>query len=165
MADVTIHTNASRTMAIHAPSHRLIYLAPYPMHLSDLPVTRRTLDSRANVRLVRVKSVRLGFEPVHATPRRLLFSFREPRKFLNLRAFSLDRFVATHACCDVWNRRVRRLIYVLVTEGAFKLWGFVPFFGHVLPVIELDRLSRRFRLSRSPQQHEPDHQDRHNDKY
>jgi hypothetical protein len=52
-----------------------------------------------------------------------------------------------------------------VTEGAFKLWGVFPFFSHVLPVIELDRLSRRFRLSRSAQQHEPDHQDRHNDKY
>jgi hypothetical protein len=152
-------------MAVHAPSHRLIYFAPYSMHLSDLPVTRCTLDSCANVGLVRVKGVRFGFEPVHATPRRLLFSFCEPRKFLNLRTFSLDRFVATHARCDVWNRRVRRLIYVLVTEGAFKLWGFVTLLGHVLPVIELDRLSRRFRLSRSPQQHEPDHQDRHNDKY
>jgi len=136
------------------------------MHLSDLPVTRSALDSCANVRLVRVKSVRLGFEPVHATPRRLLFALGERCELLNLRALSLDRVVATHACCDVWNRRVRRLIYVLMTKGAFKLWGFVPFFGHVLPVIELDRLPRRFRqLSRGAQQHEPNHQDRHNDKY
>jgi len=152
-------------MAVHAPSHRLIYLAPYSMHLSDLPVTRCTLDSCANVRLVRVKGIRLGLEPVHPLPRRLLLSFCEHGEFLNLRTLSLDRVVATHACSDVWNRRVRRLIYVLVTEGAFKLWGVFSFFSHVLPVIELDRLPRRFRLSRSPQQHEPNHQDRHNDKY
>lgn len=152
-------------MAVHAPSHRLIYLAPYSMHMSDLPVTRSAVDSCANVRLVRVKGIRLGFEPVHTTPRRLFFSFCERGEFLNLRALSLDRVMATHACSDIWNRRVRRLIYVLVTEGAFKLWGFAPFFGHVLPVIELDRLPRRFRLSRSSQQHEPNHQDRHNEKY
>lgn len=165
MTDVTIHTNASRTMAVHAPSHRLIYLAPYSMHLSNLAVTRCTLDSCAYVRLVRVKGVRLGFDPVHPPPRRLLFPFCERRELLYLSALSLDGLVATHACRYVGNSGVRRFVCVLVTEGAFKLRSIFSFFSHVLPVVELDRLSRRFRPSRSAQQHEPDHQDRHNDKY
>ena len=135
------------------------------MHLADLSVTRRALDSSTNVRFVRIKGVRLRFEPVHATPWRLLFALGERRELLNLRAIGLDRLVATHARSDVWDSRVRRLIYVLVTEGAFKLWSFFPFFGHVLPVIELDWLPRCFRLSRGAQQHESDHQDRYNDKH
>jgi len=144
-------------MAVHAPSHRLIYFAAHSMHLSNLTVTRRALDSSPNMRLVRVVSVRLRFKPVHALPWRLLFSLSERRKLLNLRAFGLDRLVATHARSDVWDSRVRGLVCVFVTERAFKPWGFFPFFGHVLPVIELNRLPRRFRPSRSAQQHEPDH--------
>jgi hypothetical protein len=52
-----------------------------------------------------------------------------------------------------------------VTKRALKLRGVVTFFGHVLPVIELDRLPWRFRLSRSAQQNEPDHRDCNNDQY
>lgn len=165
MANVAIHTHASRSMAVHAPSHRLIYFAAHSMHLSDLTVTRCALDSSPNVRLVRVISIRLRFEPIHATPRRLLFALGERGELLNLRAFGLDRLVATHARSNVWDSRVRRLVYVFVTERAFKLWSFFPFFGHVLPVVELDRLQRRFRPARSAQQHEPDHCDRHNNKH
>ena len=165
MTNIAIHTHASRSMAVHAPSHRLIYFATHSMHLSDVAVTRCAFDSGPNVRLVRVISICLRFEPVHATPRRLLFALGERRKFLNLRALSLYRVVATHARSNVWNSRVRRLVHVLVTEGAFKLGGLVPFFCHVLPVVELDRLPRRFRLSRNAQQHQPDHRDRHNHKH
>lgn len=110
------------------------------MHLADLPVTRCAIDSRANVRLVRVVRVRFWFQPVHALPRRLLFSLEERRELLNLGAFGLDRLVATHTGGDVGNSRVSRLIHVLVAERAFKLWSIFPFFRNVLPVIEFDRL-------------------------
>lgn len=157
MTNIAIHAHASRSMAVHAPSHRLIYFAAHSMHLPNLTVTRRAVDSGSNVRFVRVVSVRFRFDPIDATPRRLLFSLSVGRELLNLRAFSLDRLVATHARGNVWDRRVRRLVYVFVTERAFKLWSFFPFLSDVLPVIELDRLQRRFRLSRSAQQHEADH--------
>src|SRR5512134_3016556 len=101
MTNVTIHTNAPGCMAVHAPSHRLIYFAAHSMHLPYIAVTRRALDAGANVRLVRVVGVRLGLEPVHTTPRRLLFSLCERSELLNLRTFGLDRLVATHAGIDV----------------------------------------------------------------
>jgi hypothetical protein len=141
MTDVAIHTNASGLVALDTPSHRLIDFAPYSVHIANLPVTGRAFDSSLDVRLVCVICVRFRFEPVHTLPGRLLFSLRERRELLNFRALCLDRLVATHARGDIGNSRVSRLIHVLVTEGAFKLWSFFPCFGYVLPVIELDRLT------------------------
>ena len=90
MANVTIHADASRFMAVHAPTHRLVYFAPYSMHLANLTVTCRALDTGPDVRLVRVVGVRFRFDPVHALPRGLLFSLGEPRQLLNFRALGLD---------------------------------------------------------------------------
>lgn len=52
---------------------------------------------------------------------------------------------------------MRRLIYIFVTERAFKLRPF--FFCHVLPVIELNRLARRFGFSGGAQQDYADDDD------
>jgi len=127
------------------------------MHLTNLAVTRRALDARSNVRLVSVESVRLRLNPVHAFPRRLLFSLSVGRELLDLGAFGLNRLVTTHASADVWNSRVRRLVCILVTKRTLKLRRLVPFFSDVLPVIELDRLQRSVRLAGGSQQHQPDH--------
>jgi hypothetical protein len=45
---------------------------------------------------------------------------------------------------------------VLVAERAFKLRGIIGLFSHVLPMIELDGLARRFGLGRRAQQHYAD---------
>jgi len=165
MTHVAIVTNIPGSMAVHAPSHRLVYFAADSMHLSDRAVTGRALDARPNVRLMGVKSVRFRLDPVDALPRWLFFTFSVRRQFLNLRAFGLNRLVATHAGGDVWNRRVRRLVRILVTERALELRSFFSFFCHVLPVIELNRLERSFRSGGRAQQHESDHQDHHNHKH
>lgn len=132
-------------MTIYAPAHRLIYLAPHSMHLAYLSVTRSAFESCANVRLVGVEGVRLRLNPVHAPPRRLLFTFREGRELLHLRAVGPLRLMATHARSDVWNSCVRRFVDVLVTEGALEFGTIL--LGHVLPVIEFDGLLRRFRFT------------------
>lgn len=106
MTNVTIHADAFRAMAIDAPSHRLIYLATHAMHLSNLAVTRRAFETRANVRLMRVEHIRLRFVPVHASPRRLLLALGERGELLHLRALGHDRLVTAHAGRDVWNGSV-----------------------------------------------------------
>ena len=141
MTDVAIHTNASGLVAVYAPSHGLVYFATHTVHLANLSVTGCAFDSSLNVRLMSVVGVSFRCEPVHALPGRLLFFLRERRELLNFRALGLDGVVATHAGVDVGNSRVSRLIHVLVAEGAFKLWSFFAWFGYVLPVIELDRLT------------------------
>ncbi|PYT03360.1 MAG: hypothetical protein DMF60_18670 [Acidobacteria bacterium] len=45
---------------------------------------------------------------------------------------------------------------MLVAEGAFELWSFFAWFGYVLPVIELDRLARRFWFSEGSEHKEAD---------
>ena len=107
MTHITIHAHASRAVAVHAPSHCLIYFATHAVHLPDLPVTGCAFEPGANVRLVRVESVRFRFERVDAAPWRLLLAFGEGRELLNLGAIGFDRIVATHASIDVRNRCVR----------------------------------------------------------
>ena len=158
MADVAVNAHASRAVAVHAPSHRLLDFATHAVHLPDLSVTCGAFEPGSNVRLVRVESVRFRFKPVDAAPRRLLLARGEGRELLNLGAVGLDRFVTTHARIDVGNRRVRRLVCVLVTERAFELRA--VFFGHVLPVIKLNRLFRRYRLCRRAQEYDSDNGDR-----
>lgn len=148
-------------MAIDAPTHRLIYFATHPMHLSDPAVTRRAFEPRLYVRLVRVENICLRLVPIHTSPRRLLLALGECRQFLDLRAFGHDRFVTSHARRDVGNSRVRRLVHVLVTKRAFELRGIIGLFSHVLPMIELDGLARRLGPGRRAQQHYAD--DRNND--
>jgi len=131
-------------VTVDAPAHRLIDLATDAVHLGDLAVTGRAFETRSNVRLVSVKSVRFRFEPIDAPPKRLLILFSKSRKLLNFRAIGFDRVVTTHASRDVWNSRVRRLVHVLVTERALELRAFI--FGRVLPMIKLDWLLRRERL-------------------
>jgi len=144
MANVTIDTHCLCSMAVDTPAHRLIYFSTDSMHLSDLAVTRRAFESRSNVRLVRVKSVCFRFDPIHAPPGRLLILLSERCQLLNFRAIGFDRVVTTHARRDVWNRRMRRLVHILMTEDALELRAFV--FGHVLPMVKLNWLARRERL-------------------
>ena len=118
----------------------MIYFAAHSMHLSDLAVTRRAFEPGFDVRLVRVEHIRLRFVPIHPAPRRLFLALRKCSELLHLGAFGHDRFVTSHARRDVRNSRVRRLIHVLVTEGAFKLGA--VFLSHMLPMIELDWLPR-----------------------
>lgn len=153
MANVAIDTHASRAMAFDAPTHCLIYFATHAVHLADLAVTRRAFEPRLYVRLVRVENICLSFVPIHTSPRRLLFALGECRQFLHLGAFGHDRFVTPHARGDVGNSRVRRLVHVLVTERAFELRGIIGLFSHVLPMIELNGLTRRLGLGRRAQQH------------
>ena len=141
MTNVTINTHASCAMAVDAPAHRVIYFSTHAMHLSNLAVTCRAFESRSNVRLVRVENICLRLVPIHSAPWRLLFMFTKCCKLLHLGTLGHYRFVTPHARRDVWNSRVRRLVYVFMTERAFKLRPF--FFGHVLPVIKLDGLLRR----------------------
>ena len=156
MTHVAIHTNASRLMAVDTPSHSLVYDAPHAMHLPNLPVTGCAVDASFDVRLMCVIGVGFGFEPVDPLPGRLFFSFGEGCELLNFRTLGLDRLVTTHTGVDIRNSRVSRLIYILVAEGALKLGSFFACFGYVLPVIELDRLERRFRSGSGSQQQESD---------
>ena len=164
MTHIAINACAARGMTVHAPSHGLLNFAAHSMHLANLTMTRRTLDTGSNVWLVSVERVRFRLEPIHASPRRLLFSFSISRELLDLWAFGLDRFVTAHASAYVWNSGVRRFIGVFVTKSALELRSVVPFFRDVLPVIELDRLHRSGRLA-AAQQHEPDHRYDQNQKH
>src|SRR6185295_633782 len=119
MTNVAIDAHASCAVAIDAPTHRLIYLAAHSVHLSNLAVTRRAFEPRLDVRLVRVENICFGLVPINPAPRRLLFALGKCREFLHLGAFGHDRFVTSHARRDVRNRRVRRLVHVLVAERAF----------------------------------------------
>jgi len=148
MANITIITNISRPVTIHAPAHCLVHLSSNAMHLTDLPVTSCALQTGSNVRLVGIKRIRLRLDPVNSSPGRLLLALGVGRELLNFRALGLDRFVTTHAGGYVWNRRVRRLVDIFVTEGAFELRRFVALFRDVLPVIELNRLFWGFGLAR-----------------
>jgi len=161
VANVAIDTHASRAVALDAPTHRLIYLATHSMHFAYLAVTRRAFEPRFDVRLVRVEHICLGLVPIHPAPRRLLFALGEGCQFLHLGAFGHYRLVTSHARGDVRNSRVRRLVYVFVAEGAFELRCIIALFSHVLPMIELDWLTRRLGLGRRAQQHDAD--DRNHD--
>ena len=161
MANVAIDTHASCAVTIDAPPHCLVYFAAHPVHLSDLAVTRRAFEPSLDVRLVRIENICLALVPIHPSPRRLLFALGECRELLHFGAFGHDRFVTSHARRDVRNGRVRRLVYVLVTECAFELRGIIALFSHVLPMIELDWLTRSFGFGRSAEQHDAD--DRNHD--
>jgi len=145
MANVTIHTHPFSPMAIDAPSHCLIYFATHAMHLSNLAVTGRAFEAGSNVRLVRVENICLRLVPIHATPRRLLFLVGERGKLLHFGTLGHYRIVTSHASGGIGNGGVRRLVYILVTEGALELRAF--FLCHMLPVVELNWLLRRFRLA------------------
>ena len=90
MAHITIHTNRFCSVAVDTPSHCLIYFSTNAMHFTDLAVTCHTLETGSNVRLVRVENICLGFVPIHATPRRLLFVLGERGKLLHFGAVGLD---------------------------------------------------------------------------
>ena len=125
MAHVAIHARATLAMAVDAPPHCLIYLASHSVRLADVTVTRRAFNAASRVRFVREEHVSLAFKPVDAFPRRLLFAIRERRQLLNLCAIGFDRLVAAHARFGIRDRRVRRLVRVLVTEGAIEFGSFL----------------------------------------
>lgn len=130
------------------------------MHLTNLPVTSRALKPGPYVRLVGVKRIGLRLDPVDSPPRRLLFAFGVSGQLLNFRALGLDRFVTAHTGRYVWNRRVRRLVHIFVAKRAFELWSFFSLFRDVLPVVKLDGLFRRFRLTRRTHEQHADQNDR-----
>jgi len=160
MANITIITDVLGPVAIHTPAHRLIYFSSNSMHLAHLTVTRRALQPGSDMRLVGVKRIRLRLEPVDSSPGRLLFALGVGSELLNFRALGLYRFVTSHTGCYVWNRRVRRLVNVFVTERAFELRRFVALFRDVLPVVELNRLFRSFGLAGCARKQHADQYDR-----
>jgi hypothetical protein len=87
---------------------------------------------------------------VDARPGWLLASLAERRELLDFGAFRLLRGVTDHAGVYVGDGRMRRLVCMRMAEGTIKLRPI--FFRDVLPVVELDGLARRFRLSWRSQQ-------------
>ena len=150
MADVTIHAGLSRAMTIHAPSHGVIDLAPQLARLGHLPVTLSAINARSRVRLVREKNISLFFKPVDARPPRLFAAFVYGGELLDFGAVCFFSHVTGHAGRRVRYGRVRRFVRVLVTVSAIEFGA--AFLCNVLPVIELQRLARRFRLARGSQQ-------------
>jgi hypothetical protein len=141
----------------------MLDLSPHAMRLTHLAVTRGTIHAGANVWLVREKNVRRVFNPIDAHPGRLLPALSYRGKLLHLWTIRLDRLVTRHASRDVRDRRIARLIRVLVTETTFELRAF--FFRYVLPVIELDRLCGRFNSAEGPKQDEPAYEHQHGQKH
>src|SRR6185295_2765688 len=115
MADVTIYARMPRAMTIHAPSHRLLDLAPQFVRLGYIAVTLSATNACARVRLVREKNVGLFFKPVDARPLRLFAAFVYGRELYDFRAVCLFSHVTDHTGFRVRYSRVRRLVCVLVT--------------------------------------------------
>ena len=161
MAYVAIHACAALAMALDAPPHCLIYFTTNSASLAHVTVTGGAINSDSFVRLVREKHIGLAFKPVDALPGRLFLALCDGSEFLHFGAIDLFSLMTNHARIDIWNRRVRRLVHVFVTERTFQLGSVL--FGHVLPVIELDGLMRRFRSCGRAQENEKadcDHRDR-----
>ncbi len=150
MADVTIDACLPRAVTIHAPAHRLIYLAPQFVRFGYISVTLGAIDARARVRLVRKKNICSFFKPVDARPPRLFAALIYGRELLDFGAVRLFSDVAGHAGFRVRYGRVRRLVGMLMTISAIEFGA--AFFCDVLPVIESYGLARRFRFARGLQQ-------------
>src|SRR6185503_5653770 len=101
MAGVTIYARLPCAMTIHAPSHRLIDLAPQPVRLGYLAVTLCAINARARVRLVGEKNIGLFFKPVDARPLRLFAAFVYGRELYDFRAVCLFSHVTDHTAFRV----------------------------------------------------------------
>jgi hypothetical protein len=159
VACVTVYARLLFAVTIYTPSHRLIDFALHAMRAANLAVASRAVYISPLVRLVCEEDVCFRLEPVDAHPRRLLASLAEGRELLNFGAFGLLETVADHTSVYAGNCRVRRFICVGVAEGAIKLRP--VFFRDVLPVIEFDRLLRRFRFPRCAEQEKASGKYRH----
>src|SRR6185369_7682617 len=91
-------------MTRNAEPHRVVHSSLSHGHLREIAMTRRALNTRANVRRVVETHMRLFNKSVNALPRNLFLALRVIAQFLNARVFLIaDILMTTHAHIDARN--------------------------------------------------------------
>jgi len=146
-------------MAAHAPSHILINLSFYLVHLANLAVAGNTVDVCLYVWFVGEEGIGRSWNPVDSDPGWLFIALGIGGKLLDFGALGFYRLVAGHAGRGIGYRGVRRFISILVAKRAFQLRAVR--LGNVQPVVVGDWLFRRIGPCSTTQEQEPANQDQH----
>jgi hypothetical protein len=101
MAYIAIDANVPGTMTAHAPSHVLINLSFYLVHLANLAVAGNTIDVCLDVGFVGEEYIGRSWNPIDPDPGWLFSTVKECRQFLDLGFISRDHLVTLHALGDI----------------------------------------------------------------
>ena len=119
MADQTISWGFTFVVTVETPSHRQGFHLLSNFHAFDISVTACTINSSADVSLVRKTDI--VWQVMDSQPGNRFFVFPVLKKFLNFRLVSQDGLVTADATFDRRNTGNRSTTCISVAEFALNL--------------------------------------------